>query len=104
MSRPVTVSIPHKLGQDEAHRRVEEGFDRLRRQMTGGIGGLVACHERWEGNRLHFEAGAFGQKITGRLDVMDDSVRIEVDLPAILAALAERITGKLQDEGRKLLQ
>ncbi len=104
MSRPVTVNLPHKLGQDEAHRRIEEGFDRLRRQMTGGISGMVACHERWEGNRLHFEAGALGQKMTGRLDVMEDSVRIEVDLPTLLAALAERITGKLQDEGRKLLQ
>jgi hypothetical protein len=46
VSRPVTVSIPHKLGRDEARRRLEEGFGRLRRQMTGGIGGMLACHER----------------------------------------------------------
>jgi hypothetical protein len=42
--------------------------------------------------------------MTGRLDVSEDSVRIEVDLPEILAALAERIAGKLKDEGRKLLE
>jgi hypothetical protein len=104
VSRPVTVTIPHKLGRDEARRRLEEGFGRLRRQMTGGMGALLACHERWEGDRLHFEAGALGQKMTGRVDVSEDSVRIEVDLPAILAALAERVAGKLKDEGRKLLE
>ena len=104
MSRPVTVSIPHKLGQDEAHRRLVEGFGRLRRQMTGGMGRMLACDERWEGDRLYFEAGALGQKMTGRLDVLEDSVRIEVDLPEIFAALAERIAGKLKDEGRKLLE
>jgi hypothetical protein len=104
VSRPVTVSIPHKLGRDEARRRLEEGFGRLRRQMTGGMVSMLTCHERWEGDRLHFEAGALGQKITGRLDVSEDSVRIELDLPEILAALAERIAGKLKDEGRKLLE
>lgn len=104
MSRPVTVTIPHQLGRAEARRRIEEGFGRLRGQMTGGIGGMLACTERWEGDRLHFEAGMLAQKMTGRLDVADESVRIEVDLPEILAALAERIAGKLKDEGRKLLE
>jgi hypothetical protein len=104
VSRPVTVSVPHKLGRGEARRRVEEGFGQLVRQMTGGMGGMVACHERWEGDRLHFEANALGQKMTGRLDVAEESLRIEVDLPEILAALAERITGKLKEASRKLLE
>ena len=104
MSRPVTVSIPHTLGRDEARRRLEQGFGRLRHQLTGGMIGALACHERWEGDRLQFEAGALGQKMTGRLDVSENSVRIEVDLPEILAVLAERIAGKLKDEGRKLLE
>ena len=103
MSRPVTVTIPHQLSREEARRRIEEGFGRLRTQMTGGIGSMLACTERWEGDRLHFDAGMLGQKMSGRLDVADDSVRIEVDLPAMLAAVAERIVGKLKDEGQKLL-
>ena len=104
MSRPVIVTIPHQLGQDEARRRIAEGFSQLRAQMTGGIASMIACHERWEGDRLHFDAGMLGQKMTGRLDVSSDSVRIEVDLPEILAALAERIATKLKNEGQKLLQ
>ncbi len=103
MSRPMTVSVPHKLGRDEARRRIEQGFGQLERQMTGGMG-VVACQQRWEGDRLHFEAGALGQKMTGRLDVSEDSMRIEIDLPEILAALAERIAGKLKETSRQLLE
>ena len=104
MARPVTVNIPHKLGKAEARRRIEEGFGRLRQQMTGGIAGMVTFQERWEGDRLHFEGSGLGQKMTGRLDVLPDSVRVEVDLPEILAAMADLITGRIQKEGQKLLE
>jgi hypothetical protein len=92
------------LGKEEARRRIAEGFGRMQQQMTGGLGAMVAMQERWEGDRLHFEGGALGQKITGRLDIFAESVQVQLDLPEILAALAERITGKLRTEGQKLLE
>jgi hypothetical protein len=104
MGRPVRVSIPHALGQEEARQRIEEGFGRMRQEMTGGLGAMLAIQERWEGNRLHLEAGGLGQKMTGRLDVLADAVNIELDLPEILAALAERISASLKTEGQKLLE
>jgi hypothetical protein len=42
--------------------------------------------------------------LTGRLDVLADSVKIEVDLPEILAAIADKIAGRLKTEGQKLLE
>lgn len=104
MSRPVTVNIPHALGKDEAKRRIEQGFGRLQQQLGGGFAGMVKFTERWEGDRLHFEGGGLGQKITGRLDVLADSVRVELDLPEMLAAIADRIAGALKKEGQKLLE
>jgi hypothetical protein len=104
MARPIVVSLPHQLGRAEAHRRIEQGFAGLGRQLTGGIGAILACRERWEGDRLHFEAGSLGQKMSGRVDVLEDSIRIEVDLPPILAALADRIVAKLKTDGLKLLE
>ena len=104
MARPISVNIPHNLGKQEARRRIEEGFGRMRQQMTGGLAGMVAFQERWERDRLHFEGGVLGQKITGRLDVLADSVHLQLDLPEILAALAEQITGRLKTEGQKLLE
>jgi putative polyhydroxyalkanoate system protein len=104
MARPVTVNIPHSLGKDEARRRIEQGFGRLQQQLGGGLAGMIKFTERWEGDRLNFEGGGLGQKISGRLDVLADSVRVELDLPEMLAALADKITGALKKEGQKLLE
>jgi hypothetical protein len=104
VARPVTVNIPHQLGQQEARRRIEEGFGRMREQMTGPMGGMMTFAERWEGNRLHFEGSGLGQKITGRVDVRAESVEIQLDLPEMLAAIADLLTGKIRQEGQKLLE
>lgn len=100
MAKPVIVNIPHDLGRDEARRRLESGFGRIRDQI-GALG--VSFQERWEGDRLHFDGGRFGQKIAGRIDILPDSVRVEVDLPWILASIAEKLQGRLQKEGQLLL-
>jgi hypothetical protein len=101
MSKPVIVNIPHALGRDEAHRRLRDGFDRIREQIGGKA---LAFEERWEGEQLHFRAGALGQNVAGRVDILDSSVRIEVDLPWILASFAEKLQGRLQKEGKLLLE
>lgn len=100
MAKPVVVNIPHDLGRDEARRRLQDGFGRIRDQINS-FG--LSFQERWEGDRLHFDGGRFGQKIAGRVDVLQDSVRIEVDLPWILAGIAEKLQGRVQNEGRLLL-
>ena len=104
MARPVTVNIPHQLGKQEARRRIDEGFGRMRQQMTAGLGGMLTFQERWEGDRLHFEGSGLGQKLTGRLDVRADSVEMQLDLPEMLAAIADLITGRIRQEGQKLLE
>jgi hypothetical protein len=104
VSRPISVNVPHKLGRDEARRRIEQGFGQIQQQLTGGMAGMLACQQRWEGDRLHFEASGLGQKMTGRMQVSDDTLSIEVDLPEILAMLAERITGKVKETTRQLLE
>jgi hypothetical protein len=108
MARPLTINIPHSLGKDEARRRIEEGFGRMRQQLAGGLaGGLLGTlkfQDRWEGDRLHFEGGGLGQKISGRLDVRPDAVELEIDLPEMLAAIADRIQATLTKEGQKLLE
>jgi hypothetical protein len=104
MAQPIKIDIPHALGKDEARRRIASGFDRLRQQMTGGLIAIGQFHDRWEDDRLHFEGTALGQRITGRIDVNDNSVQMQFDLPEFVAAIASRIHSKLQEEGRKLLE
>ena len=108
MARPVSVTIPHSLGKAEARKRIETGFGQMRQNMLSGTAGMlskmITIQDRWEGDQLQFEGSGMGQKLTGRLDVRDDAVQIQIDLPDMLASLAEKITGSLKTEGQKLLE
>jgi hypothetical protein len=59
--------------------------------------------EEWRGDELHFHVVAMMQAVSGRIHVMDESVRVEVDLPWILAAIAEVVRGQIQKRGSQIL-
>jgi len=105
MARPVSVNIPHALGKDEARRRIEQGFANIQQQLGGSFMGVAAsCSSRWEAERLHFEGGVMGQRITGRLEVLPDSVQMQIDVPELLATIADRIKSVLTTGTQRLLQ
>ena len=104
MARPVTASIPHTLGKEEARRRIEVGFATIERQMSAGLIKMVSFQNRWDGDRLHFEGGGLGQKASGRLDVLSNSVQIEIDMPEMLAAIANQVMTKIKKETQLLLE
>ena len=104
MGRPITINVPHALGKDEARRRIAEGFRSAQQQKMAGLGALLSIREHWEQDSLHFEAGALGQVIRGRLDVLPDRVEIEIQAPDLLAAVAERLLATVDAKTRKLLE
>ncbi len=103
MARPISINIPHTLSRDEARRRIEDGFAGLQQQMTGGMS-MVSFKQRWEADRLHFEGGLLGQRISGRLEIQSDSIQMQIDLPELIAALADRVAAALKKETQKLLE
>jgi hypothetical protein len=103
MARPITVTLTHSLGLEEARRRVREGFGQLSSSLSGGM--MFKFSEDWSGeDQLRFEAKGLGQTITGVIDIFPQHVRIQAVLPGVLASIAEIITGKLQKEGALLLE
>ncbi len=103
MAQPITITIPHKLGRAEARQRVEASLGRFTDQMSQA--GMGKIQHAWaENGRLGFHAKALGQTITGRIDVRDTELKIEVDLPRLLAGFADKISGKLKKEGTLLLE
>lgn len=99
---PITISIPHNLGKAEARSRLESGFGRVRQQFAQG--GAMNMQESWDGDRLTFSMKAMGQTVSGRLDVLESEVKMEVDLPNIFAAIAGTIKKRVQREGALLLE
>jgi hypothetical protein len=102
MAQPITITIPHNLGKAEARARLVGGFDKL----SGQLGALSMSQFRqvWDGDRWSFSAQALGQVIAGRVDVNEKDVRVEIDLPALLAGMASKIADKLRTQGRLLLE
>ena len=99
MSAPLIVSIPHRLGREEATRRLKTGLTRA----ASKIPVLKVDEERWEENRMVFRVRALGQVASGHLDVADDHVRLEVTLPWLLQRFAEVAQVAIRNRGNLLL-
>ena len=100
-TKSIKIAIPHRLSRQEATQRLQSGFADFRKQYASN---LAQMEDRWTGDHMDFKATAFGQSITGRIDVRDSSVDLEVDLPWVFAVLAEKVKGQLQQAGQKLLE
>jgi len=101
MSQPLLVSIPHRLGRLEARRRLDSGVGRLRLDLNALLSGL---DYHWEGDTLNFVASAMWQRISGRIEVLDDVVRIEIDLPWIMQLLRDTVAKQVRGRGIALLE
>jgi hypothetical protein len=99
MSAPLVVSIPHRLGREEAVRRLKTGLTRA----ATSVPMLQVDEERWDGDRMVFRVRALGQTASGHLDVADDHVRLEVTLPWLLQRFAEVAQVAIRNRGNLLL-
>lgn len=101
MNKTISISIPHRLTQEEARTRLQSGVADLRTKFAGNV---TSVQETWTGNRMDFRLSAMGQAITGRVDVQAEAVKIDIDLPWLIATLAEKFRPKIEQEGRKMLE
>lgn len=101
MGEPLVVSIPHRLGQQEALRRIRRGLGSAR---TDYARFLTLEEETWSDNRVNFRIRALGQSCSGTIEVLEEHVRLEVVLPWLLAKLAERIAPAIRKEGTLMLE
>ncbi len=84
------IEQPHTLGQQEATGRIDRLLDNLAQQPPGGVTISDAVKE-WDGNRMRFSftaaKGGFGTSIRGRLEVTDNRVVLDADLPVLVKAV-----------------
>ena len=100
MSNPIVIDLPHRLGREEARRRLEKGMGKIGQQIPGG----AQVESAWEGDRLDLRVQAMGQDIRSKLDVQETIVRMEVLLPPGLAFFGNGIAALLRRQGEALLE
>ena len=101
MSEPLVVVIPHRLGKDEAARRIKDGITRAKTEFAYL---LRIDSDVWEGDRLSFAASALGQRAHGVIDIYEGAVRLEVTLPWLLARFAQAVQRVVGQRGQVLLE
>ena len=100
MAEPLVITIPHKLGKEEALRRVKPALGKASESFPV----LKVEEEVWSGERMDFKVRALGQVAAGNVEVADESVRLEVTLPWLLHKFAEAVQKTIGGRGRILLE
>ena len=101
MQQPIEVDLPHKLGREEARRRIASNIHKLKDHIPGGASHVDA---NWNGDELSLAVHALGQTVDTRIGVEETRVRVRVMLPGMLAMFAKPIEAMLQKKGDILLE
>ena len=100
MSSPISVDVPHRLGAEEARRRIEGGVGRLK----SFIPGAAEVRSAWTGDRLGLQIAMMGQEVNAQIEVHESFARVEVLLPPALAFFGKAIEAGIRRTGAELLE
>ena len=101
MQQPIQVDLPHKLGRDEARRRIANNIHKLTEHIPGGA---AQVESSWTGDELDLNVNALGQTVDAKIGVEESKIRVRVMLPGMLAMFAGPIEAMLQKKGNILLE
>ena len=85
MSNAITVTVPHDLGVEAAKARVSEQLTKMQREYVDKV---AHSEVTWAGDVGTVRVTALGQTATAQITVLKDLLRIDVQLPWLLAALS----------------
>lgn len=100
MSGPISVDLPHRLGAEEAKRRIAGNMDSLQGHLPAG----AQLTSAWQGDDLKLGVGVLGQQIEAAIDVQDRLVRVTVILSPALAFFGKAIEAGLRKAGPTMLE
>ena len=101
MAKPLVMTISHELGKEEAKRRLQNGVGQMRAQLAPLTSSL---DHQWMEDRLSFHMVVLGQRIAGHIDVLEETVRVELQLPGVLGWLGEKIGRRIQRQASLMLE
>lgn len=94
------MSVPHKLGCDEAKQRII----RLLNETKAKFGDKVSdVRENWDGNKADFSFKAMGLSVSGNFEVQPTLVNGELVLPFAALPMKSQIERDLNTKARELL-
>lgn len=99
MTVPLTFTVRHSLGKEEAKRRISTRFS----ELSGAASGFNVTGGAWSRDVFPLTASGLGQTVTGQIEAFDTAVRITIDVPHVLAPMAKVAMAVMRNKTRLLL-
>jgi hypothetical protein len=95
------VTLPHNLGKEEVRRRMRAHADEIASFFPPGLARVTTGwpHE----DRMSITAEVMGLAIPGGVEVREEEVVIEMDLPLLLSVMKGPLEAAVKKEGGRLL-
>jgi hypothetical protein len=95
------VTLPHDLTKEEVRARMHKHADEIGSLFPPGLASVTTA---WpSADRMSITAVVMGQTIPGGVDVRDNDVVIEMDLPLLFSVMKGPLEAAVKKEGRRLL-
>lgn len=91
------VNVPHQLSREDAKSRLVRFVEMLQTNFQGKVSDV---NQSWEGDTLKFSFKTFGIQLAGGIEVTDDALKLDGDLP--FAAMMFK--GKIESDIREQLE
>ncbi len=96
------VALPHQLGREEVRRRLNDHSHEIAGMIPGGF---ATVDTAWpDEDQMDLNVNALGQRVKGRVDIFEDQVVIELDLPAALGMARSAIEKAVRSNAQKMLE
>lgn len=99
MSYSHSVDVPHRLGKQEAHRRIADNVHKLESHLPGA----AEVKSGWSDDTLNLDIGVMGQALQAELVVEEARVICRFNLPGMLSFMAGPVEAMLKKKGSDLL-
>ena len=96
----LSLNIPHSQTQEEALSRVKQLLGRLQEEQKGTIPNV---QENWDGPNGTFSFAAKGFTIAGTIQVKENEVQLESDLPFAVSLFKGQIAAIITERAKALL-
>ncbi len=96
----IQLSVPHKLGQDEAKQRITKLIAESREKFGDKVKDV---QESWMGNVDTFSFKAMGFAINGQLDVQPSTLIIDINFPWAVLPFKGRLQNEILKHAQELL-
>lgn len=95
------IAIPHTLGREEARRRMRANSASIGDTVPAGMADVSAS---WPSeDRMALSISAMGQTMEGAVDIEEDRLVFNLDLPFMLSFAEPMVASMVKDQGHHLL-